>query len=452
MSRPRRLRAAAGAVVASVVLCLPVMLLLPPGSGLVNAVYVVPVALAVALMAVAVRRVPAERRRPWRWLLAAQVTYLAGEVLYAVADLAGVTSWPTPADALHLAAYVPVTVGVLALNRQRGGRGHRGGLLDASIVTLSAAVLFGVFVVLPVATDSTQPALARLVSTVYPLADVLWVYLLARMVTGPGARTTAFWLLVAAGGLLLTADVGLTFFQHLTGGLGTPVWMNVLWQACYVLYALAACSESAPRLSEKKPADGAAGGLTVPRLLVLAVAAVLPSAVLVWSSATGRATPEVWLGTGSVLLVSLVVVRVWDLLQQVRSQAVQLAALARTDPLTGAANRRTWDHELSRACASAQRGGTSFLVALLDLDRFKAFNDSRGHQAGDELLVSATAAWTRALGARGTLARWGGEEFAVLLPWGPRGGAPALAGGAARRAGVPLGPFFWGGGAGWVGG
>ncbi|MCI2236884.1 GGDEF domain-containing protein, partial [Kineococcus sp. TRM81007] len=92
-----------------------------------------------------------------------------------------------------------------------------------------------------------------------------------------------------------------------------------------------------------------------------------------------------------------VVARVWDLLQQVRSQAVQLAALARTDPLTGAANRRTWDHELSRACADARRDGTGFVVALLDLDRFKAYNDTRGHQAGDELLKAATAAWSDSL-------------------------------------------------------
>ena len=191
-------------------------------------------------------------------------------------------------------------------------------------------------------------------------------------------------------------------------------WLNVLWHLFYVSIALAACSASAPTLSERKPA--AAGGLTPVRLAVLAVAAVLPAAVQLVLNVTGRPVPTGWLSLGSILLVSVVVARIWDLLQQVRSQAVQLAALARTDPLTGIANRRTWDHELSRACAQAQRSGTELLVALLDLDRFKLYNDTRGHQAGDELLKAATAAWTESLGSDGFLARWGGEEFAVFVP------------------------------------
>jgi GGDEF domain-containing protein len=70
-----------------------------------------------------------------------------------------------------------------------------------------------------------------------------------------------------------------------------------------------------------------------------------------------------------------------------------LAQLARTDPLTGLANRRGWDEQLSRELARAQRSGAALSVALLDLDDFKSFNDTHGHQAGDRLLVEAAAAW-----------------------------------------------------------
>ncbi|WP_432537364.1 GGDEF domain-containing protein [Kineococcus arenarius] len=413
-SHTRGLGAAAAAVVATLPLCTIATAAAGATSPAGTVVYLLPVAAAVALMAVAVHRIPPARRRPWRWLLGAQVMYLVGELLFAALDLAGNESWPTPADAVYLLAYVPVTVGLLSLNRQRGGSSHRGSLLDACIVTLSAATLFGVFVVLPIATDGTQTALVRVLSTAYPVADVLWVFLLARMVTGPGARTRAFWLLAGGTTATVVADVAMNVLQLVDGGVSTPLWMNLLWQCFYVMYALAATTESASRLTEKKPTEGA--GLTVPRLVLLAVAAVLPSLVLVALTVGGRATPTGWLATGSVLLIALVVARIWDLLQQVRSQAVQLAALARTDPLTGAANRRTWDHELSRACATAARTGEGLYVALLDLDRFKAFNDTRGHQAGDELLKAATAAWTEALAGDGFLARWGGEEFAVLLP------------------------------------
>ncbi|WP_051324927.1 diguanylate cyclase domain-containing protein [Candidatus Solirubrobacter pratensis] len=93
-----------------------------------------------------------------------------------------------------------------------------------------------------------------------------------------------------------------------------------------------------------------------------------------------------------------------------------LEATARTDPLTGLPNRRVWDEDLERELARARRHGGSLCLAMLDLDRFKAFNDDNGHQAGDRLLAAAAAAWRPMLRATDTLARYGGEEFAVLLP------------------------------------
>ena len=93
-----------------------------------------------------------------------------------------------------------------------------------------------------------------------------------------------------------------------------------------------------------------------------------------------------------------------------------LTRLARTDPLTGLANRRGWDEQLTRELARAQRSQTAVSIALLDLDGFKSFNDSHGHQAGDRLLVEAAAAWRGQLRDIDVLCRWGGDEFAILLP------------------------------------
>lgn len=95
----------------------------------------------------------------------------------------------------------------------------------------------------------------------------------------------------------------------------------------------------------------------------------------------------------------------------------RLERLARTDPLTGLSNRRQWDALLQRELARAGRTHAPVAVASLDLDHFKHFNDTFGHQEGDRFLVEAAATWSECLRDDvDVLARWGGEEFALLLP------------------------------------
>lgn len=104
----------------------------------------------------------------------------------------------------------------------------------------------------------------------------------------------------------------------------------------------------------------------------------------------------------------------------------RVEAMARTDELTGVANRRALDEELRRELARAARMGHQVSIALLDLDRFKAYNDCHGHLAGDELLRDAATAWRLTIRQIDFIARYGGEEFIVILPSCPPGNAAAV--------------------------
>lgn len=94
----------------------------------------------------------------------------------------------------------------------------------------------------------------------------------------------------------------------------------------------------------------------------------------------------------------------------------RLISMAATDPLTGLPNRRSWEDALGREMARAAREGTPLAVSLIDLDGFKAFNDTHGHPAGDRVLELVADCWRPVIRATDSLGRLGGDEFAVVSP------------------------------------
>jgi diguanylate cyclase len=89
---------------------------------------------------------------------------------------------------------------------------------------------------------------------------------------------------------------------------------------------------------------------------------------------------------------------------------------ATTDGLTGIANRRAFDTILRETAAEAMNSGDELSMLIIDIDHFKKFNDTWGHQAGDDVLRIIAATLQQTIRGQDTAARYGGEEFAVILP------------------------------------
>lgn len=110
-----------------------------------------------------------------------------------------------------------------------------------------------------------------------------------------------------------------------------------------------------------------------------------------------------------------------------KTAELELAALATSDPLTGLANRTRLVDELDQALHGHQRTGVPVALLLIDLDAFKPVNDALGHPAGDEVLVALARRFANCLRPDSTLARAGGDEFAVVLPDADHDSAAAIA-------------------------
>ncbi|MCK4872305.1 MAG: HDOD domain-containing protein [Phycisphaerales bacterium] len=125
--------------------------------------------------------------------------------------------------------------------------------------------------------------------------------------------------------------------------------------------------------------------------------------------------------------------------RSLREATEDLTRQSLTDGLTQVANRKRFDSEMSRRFEEAQGNGGSLAVLFGDVDRFKLVNDTHGHQAGDAVLVELASRLTEAVGDAGVVCRYGGEEFAVILPGAGRASAATIA--EACRQAVEERPF-----------
>ncbi len=101
---------------------------------------------------------------------------------------------------------------------------------------------------------------------------------------------------------------------------------------------------------------------------------------------------------------------------KLREHLEQVRRDASTDALTNLANRKAFDEHIQRAATEAEESGAPLTLAVIDIDHFKRFNDTWGHQTGDQVLRYVASVMARVCGAPRLAARYGGEEFSMLFP------------------------------------
>jgi diguanylate cyclase (GGDEF)-like protein len=156
-------------------------------------------------------------------------------------------------------------------------------------------------------------------------------------------------------------------------------------------------------------------GVTLPLATQLGIRAYVPGPIESdrKNAAYKRVAEAGLLALAALMLLTLVLARP---LLRAFHWTEQQASQARIDSLTGLANRRALEEILAAEIARAHRFTHQLAVVLLDLDRFKEINDNFGHAAGDVMLREVSRLLTSLARQGDTVARWGGEEFVVVLP------------------------------------
>jgi diguanylate cyclase (GGDEF)-like protein len=199
-----------------------------------------------------------------------------------------------------------------------------------------------------------------------------------------------------AGAYLAVAQIAVA--QWLAGGLDGPYWQ------LYLLPTLHVAAIHPPRR-------------ITAFMVVLMVAAFSPLVYVGW-----QATVAAAFALGGLLWIGSAVIT-YRLMSEVRNQRIKsqreedhARRLARIDPLTGLGNRRAFDEAIVEQIAMARAGDQPLSVLLADLDGFKQINDEYGHVNGDSCLRQVARTVQVSVRATDAAFRWGGDEFAVLLP------------------------------------
>jgi diguanylate cyclase (GGDEF)-like protein len=355
-------------------------------------------------------------RLAWVMVGVGFTSFVAGDLLFTLNEFVfHVDAFPSSADIPYLAGYPILAIGLASLVRR--GTKDNGSLIDAGIVMTPLAVAGFVYIIQPTAATGVT-FLEKLVSAAYPIGDLVCLAVLVRLIVGltadgpqdsTGRRShPALGLLVASLTGLLVGDL-IFMSSTLSNSYVSGGWSDGLYLVSYVALGAAALDRSIADVGRPRPAGEVT--LSSRRLGLLAIAALLTPIILAiqWLRDARLNVPLVV--TGTVVSFLLVVARMSGLVQALESSRSQLRFDATHDALTGLPNRQLFATRFDETLRAGRAGALLFV----DLDRFKAINDSLGHHEGDQVLIEVAEILRAGVRQTDVVARLSGDEFVVLI-------------------------------------
>ena len=308
--------------------------------------------------------------------------------------------FPSIDDAFYMVGYVLVLGGMFAY--VRSGIGRRSVLIWTDVImgALCIAAIGTSLLLDYVLTNTTGTTSQVAVAVAYPLFDVATLAVAVGAFALTGWRPGRGLALVILGFAFTALGDSLYTYQSIAGTYTDSAWYLFLWPLGTSLIAFGAL-QATPR-KRVLPGDEGWRAFASPMVFALAIFALL---VLERQDVS---EPIVEALTAATLIT--IVVRLTLTFVQNRSLVVELE----TDSLTALANRGKLLIDLDRFYARSDP--TPHLLAILDLDGFKAYNDAFGHPAGDSLLIRLGHQLADAVGEEGRAYRMGGDEFALIVP------------------------------------
>jgi two-component system, cell cycle response regulator len=308
--------------------------------------------------------------------------------------------FPNGSDAFYLVGYGLILAGMVAYVRSRVGRMSAIVWTDVAMGALCVTAIGSSLLMDYVLANTTGTPTQIAVAIAYPALDLIILAVAAGAVALTGWRPGRALGLVAVGVACGAVGDGVYTYQSLAGTYTAAAWNNFLWPLATVLIAAAALQPS-PRHRETAPAEGWRA-FASPTIFALGVFALL---LLERQDMNEPAVTALTIATLIAVIVRLVLTF---------AQNHRLVIELETDPLTGLFNRGKLVYDLDRLLSADEPD--PHLLAILDLDGFKAYNDAFGHPAGDALLIRLGHQLAAAVGDAGRAYRMGGDEFAMLIP------------------------------------